>query len=329
MPSQVEVYLNVAIFASGMIIPTGHQATPARSDIWSRKVLANRRPGSHISSSVATISRDCHLLQLPLKLRERIYSEVLSPKYAKSPKDADGGLRASMKFQWNINPAVLRLNRQISSEASTVMARENNFVVIERSQDLEQREADMVDDDPAIMQYKVILWPGKKTKIAKVPGERMRLRFAREQNALTMPETGPDVYVLLVEEFRDFCVALSIFQGQNRQYRTSGLSVHIRLIESEHHETPQAQDYMRTSLLKPLTKLRHFKDVKAAGMAPFVEQMILGDLKQTDFEGGFVISTIQELIHSGDCARDEGLYSIIFPGTDAAPLRNTRVIRLR
>lgn len=252
-------------------------------------------------------SRDCCLLRLPLELRNRVYQNLVSIKHTETPKDFESGCRSSTRYNWNVDPVIHRVNRQIYSEAREVMQRENKFVVIERAKELEQGAEDMGEENPAIMKYNVKLWPGKGTKQVDVPGERMRVRFARRG----AKAEDLDIYVLLVEELRDFCVALSIFQSPDGStYRTSGLNAHIQLLDPPFEEPPQVQDDVRGSLLTPLTKLRHFEDVTVAGMAPFVAKMLMSPLTQKDFDGEFANSTIQELIYSGDHARDIGHFDV-------------------
>ena len=253
---------------------------------------------------------DCRLLGLPLELRDRIYKDVISPKQNKTPKKLEKGLRSSTRYDWNIDPVILRLNRQISLEAKEVLARENKFVAIERSQVLQQVESDFGDEDPGMLVFNISLWPGKASKNVNVPGERMRVRLLGAEEETNGSDVEMGIHVMLVEELRDFCSLLSISQRRDGGYRTSGLSIHIRLCEPRYKEAPQEQDEMRTLLLKSLAKLRHLRQVNVEGMAPLVVERLLEELKQTSFDRGLILSTMRELILNGDCACDSGLRNI-------------------
>lgn len=147
-------------------------------------------------------------------------------------------------------------------------------------------------------------------KNVNIPGKRMRVRFTKGDQGSGGAEAQFNTYVILVEELRDFYTALSIFQRQDRTYRTSGLSLRIRLLESPYAETPQVENNIRTSLIKPLTKLRYLKDVEVNDMAPFVAKMILGEVLETSFNRPLIIGTVHNLIFSGDCACNNGLFDI-------------------
>lgn len=236
--------------------------------------------------------------RLPRELRDQVYESLVSIPYTKTPKSVKSGYSPPTKFKWNIEPAVLRVNYQICHETKEVMARDNNFVVIERAKELERVEHVLIDD--------FMLWPGKKMKDVNVPGEKIRVWLGKHEQIYDL-QTEMDTHVMLVEEFRDFCIALSISQGKGGSYLTSGLSVRIRLAEPD---DPKEQDEMRTLLVKPLTKLRHLKDVEFDGMSPFFVKTILGDVKRDTFDGQLVTSTLNELMFSGDQACDLGHHDL-------------------
>lgn len=248
----------------------------------------------------------CRFLQLPRELRDRVYKNLLSIKHTKTPKDVEAGLRSSTRYDWNIDPTILRVSRRISEEAKELIGRDNRFVVIERSPELEQLESDTKAEDPEIMVYNVRLWPGKKSKTVNVPGERMRVRLTKDADL----SSDLDIYVLQVEELRDFCVAVSISLKPDETYVTSGLYASIGFVDPAYKETPQEIDNMRTALMHPLTRLRHFADVSVEGMPPMVAKLLLSPLLLTTSDASLVNTTIHDLIHSGDRARTASHFSI-------------------
>lgn len=248
-------------------------------------------------STSSTTSPNCPFLHLlPLELRDRIYAQLVSIKHTRTPKDAEACLRSTTFYKWNLDPTIFRVNHRISQEAKAVMARENNFVVIERSKVLEQGPEDVKKEDPTIMVYDVGLWPGKATKKPIVPGERMRIKFGRGKSS----KAGMDAHVLLAEELRDVCVGLSTFQGRDGKYRTSCLSCLIRVHPPEYTETHPARDVRERALLEPLQKLRHFQTVSIEGTLPVINDQISRQLTRQTFDQDLVLTTIDELIASGD-----------------------------
>ena len=162
-------------------------------------------------SSTTQTASNCPFLHLPLELRDCIYAQLVSIKHSQTPKDAKACLRSTTFYNWNLDPTVFRINRQISQEAKAVMARENNFVVIEHGKVLEQGPKDMKKEDTTFLMYNVALWSGKATKKPIVPGERVRIKLGRGEDL----KKDMDAHVIRAEELRDVCVGLSKFQGRN------------------------------------------------------------------------------------------------------------------
>ena len=186
------------------------------------------------------------------------------------------------------------------------MARDNNFVVIERVKDLEQTTGDLTEEDPTVMAYNVALWPGKPTKKPVVPGERMRMKLERAG----VSEECMDAHVILADELRDVCVGLSIFQRPQGKYLTSGLSASINVHKPTYTETAAARDNRERALLEPLQKLRHLADVSVRGTLPAIDYQISRQLTHPTFDRGLVLTTIDELINTGDQASSNGEYGI-------------------
>ncbi|MCJ1458720.1 Acidic leucine-rich nuclear phosphoprotein 32 member B [Mycoblastus sanguinarius] len=247
------------------------------------------------------------LLRLPRELRDRIYQNLLSTEYAKTPKDAQAGCRSgASRYNWNLDPTILRANRQIHQEAKEILGRDNDFVVIERAaKELEQTERDRREEDVGIMVFNVTIWPGKPSKEVFVPGERMRVWLGKPDQSI-----GGDFFVVLVEELRDFCVSLSIFGDLEGGYRTAGIRACITFKDSVVEGTLGAKEDREKSLLQPLTKLRFLEQVTIRGFSSeqqsqYEEQMTCGSHDEK-----LVATTIEELIQSGDQARDIGHFDV-------------------
>ena len=191
------------------------------------------------------------------------------------------------------------------------MARDNHFVVIEHTKELEQGPKDVKEENTTTFPttakvYHVALWPAKATKRPVVPGERMRIRLERAGT----PGTDMDVHVIMADELRDVCVGLSTFQDPERRYRTSGLSCLIKVHPPPYAETSAARDIRERALLEPLQKLRHFKNVSIQGTLPAIDYKISRQLTHQTFDLGLVLTTIDELITSGDRSSSIGAHDI-------------------
>ena len=255
-------------------------------------------------SSTAPIN--CFFLDLPLELRDRIYAQLVSIKHTRTPKDVEACLRSTTFYNWNLDPTIFRVNRQINQEAKAVMARENEFAVIEFAKELEQVPEDVKKEDTSIMIYNVTLWPGKAIKKPVVPGETMRMKICRGKAS----KTDMNARVILAKEIRDVCVGLSTYQGAKGKYRTSGLSCTINVHPSPETEDPATRDTRERALLEPLQKLRCFKNVTVQGTLPAIKYQITQQLTHQSFDRSLVLTTIDELITSGDQASSKGDHSI-------------------
>ena len=279
-------------------------------------------------STVQTTTRSSQFLDLSRELRDCIYKHIISPQHCKTPKTNDFGLLSCTRYNWNINPAILRVSKQTHAEARECLSRENQFVVIQHPPELRTCEDDMVNSDFATLDletYKRLmdsrrrkLWSGKRsTESVEVPGERMRVRLFREEAPKTNGSGAPKPLhscVILVEELRDICTMLSIrLKSDGRTYATSNLSVNIKLIPAPYPERPQAQDEMRTLLLKPLTLLSHFEAVSVENEPPFISNIILRGMKRKQYtanDADSIVATYRSILLSGDQARDQGDYNM-------------------
>lgn len=186
------------------------------------------------------------------------------------------------------------------------MARDNQFVVIEHAKELEQGPKDMKEEDTTIMIYNVALWPVKASKKPIVPGEKMRMKLERPEAS----NTDVDAHVITAEDLHDLCVGLSTFQGPESKYRTSGLSCLIKVHPSPYSETPAARDTRERALLEPLQKLRRLHNVSIQGTLPAIDYQISRQLTHPTFDRGLVLTTIDELITSGNQSSSTGASSI-------------------
>ena len=188
------------------------------------------------------------------------------------------------------------------------MARENDFVVIERGKVLEQGPKDVKKEDPTLAVYNVALWSGKASKMPIIPGERVRIRMGRVGDL----NKDMDAHVIRAEELRDVCVGLSTFQGRYGRYRTSGLSCLIKVHSPPYMytETAAARDVRERALLEPLQQLRHFKNVSIEGTLPAINYQITCQLTHQYFDRGLVLTTINDLITSGDQSSSTGHHAV-------------------
>ena len=250
---------------------------------------------------------NCYFFHLPRELRDKIYKHFVSVKHTRTPKDPDDGCRsATSRYDWNIDPTILRVNKQIHDEAREVMGLDNDFVVIERAaKQLEQTKGDYREEDAAIMVYRVTLWPGKASETVNVPGERMRIHFAAHGQS-----TGGPAYVMLVEELRDFCVGLSTFTDSAGQYRLKGIEARVTIRQPLTPENPRARAERERSLLLPLAKLRFLDKVVIEGVKPTVESLYATQMTRPCFDPTLIKYTIEELISSGDSAREIGHFGV-------------------
>ena len=249
----------------------------------------------------------CHFLRLPRELRDKVYKYLVSVKHTRTPKDPEDGVRsATSRYDWNINPTILRVSKQLNAEAKEIMGLDNDFVVVERAaKRLEQTKDDFMGEDAARMLYNVTLWPGKASETVDVPGERMRVCFAAHGKSAT-----GRAYVMLVDELRDFCVGLSTFTDPAGQYRISGIEARITVHQPLTPETSQARAERQRSLLLPLAKLRFIKNVVIQGVEPPVEALYAKQMTRPCFDPKLVRYTFEELISSGDSASNIGHFDV-------------------
>ncbi len=250
---------------------------------------------------------NCYFFHLPRELRDKIYKNLVSVKHTRTPKVPEDACRsATSMYDWNIDPTILRINKQINVEAREVMGLVNEFVVIERAaEQLEQTKNYYRGGGPAIMVSNVMLWPGKASETVNVPGERMRICFAKHGQSARGP-----TYVVLGEELRDFCVRLSTFTDTTGQHRLKGLEARITIRQPLAPENPRARAERERSLLLPLAKLRFLEKVVIQGVKPTVESLYATQMTRPCFDPKLIKYTIEELISSGNSARDIGRFGV-------------------
>ena len=243
----------------------------------------------------------CYFFYLPRELRDKVYKNLVSVKHTRTPQVPEYGCRsATSRYDWNINPTILRVNKQINAEASEVMRLDNDFVVIERAAERLKQTKDDAD-----MVYDKILWPGKASETVSVPGERMRVCFAEHGQSARGP-----AHVILVEELREICVRLSIFTDSAGQYRLKGMEARITIQHPLTPENPRARAERERSLLLPLAKLRFLERVVIQGVSPTVESLYATQMTRPCFDPKLIKYTIEELISSGESARKIGHYGV-------------------
>ena len=250
----------------------------------------------------------CHFLRLPRELRDKVYKDLVSIKHTRTPGDPEDGIRsATSRYNWNIDPTILRVSKQINAEAKEIIGLDNDFVVVVRAaKRLEQTKDDnLTDEEAATPFHDFILWPGKGSETVNVPGEKMRICFAEHGKSATGP-----AYVMLVDELRDFCVGLSTLQVSAGQYRLSGIEACITIRQPLTPENPQARAERERSLLLPLAKLRYLKNVVIHGVEPPVEMLYAKQMTRPCFDPKLVRYTFEELISSGDSASNIGHFDV-------------------
>lgn len=248
------------------------------------------------------------LLQLPRELRDRIYRNLLSVTHTKTPKSAHDGCRsAASRYNWNIYPTILRVNRQIHDEARELMALDNDFVVIERAAEgLREVESDTEEEDVEVMKFDVRMWPGRPSNRVNVPGERIRISLRKDET------DGGDIYVLLVEELRDFCIGLSTIGHKNGSHGLLDIHASVSFEEAlsvENREVGQARE---DALFNSLIKLRFLASLKVECAASERVRSIEVQVVRQSFDKYLITSTIDELVASGDHARDIHHFDVAF-----------------
>lgn len=89
--------------------------------------LSSTNPSQDWVSPLDNATRDFQApfpaINLPRELRNKIYRELLVPEKIRDPKD--------QVPKYNLEPAILRVNRQINAEAAIVLYRENCWILFE------------------------------------------------------------------------------------------------------------------------------------------------------------------------------------------------------
>lgn len=267
-----------------------------------------------MASQAAPIER-LSFLHFPPEVRNLVYKQLLCASVTKTQKPFPDTCRSAVRYDWNLQPAILATNRQIHTEARNVLGSENTFVVIEcAAKELEQKKSDMGKEDTRIMMYNVKLWPGKQCETVNVPNERMRILFSRDEekkNTKAKRKAQKPWYcVVLLEELRDLIVGISTFQSKGGSYRTSGLSALITLSHTTDDETEVQRDARETRLLDPLLSLRFLKSVKVEGALESNSRYLSDHICRQQCDSYIVYSTFTDLVRVGDEAYNIGHHDV-------------------
>ncbi|KAL8736543.1 MAG: hypothetical protein Q9181_002392 [Wetmoreana brouardii] len=231
-------------------------------------------------------SKDASFMRLPLEVRNLIYRHLLAISVTKTEKPYRDHCRSSVRYNWNIYPAILAINRQIHKEARDVFGSQNDFVVIEcAARELEQKKSDMGKEDTRIMKYNVKLWPGRDRKAPQ-----------------------PWFCVVVREELRDVLVGISILTNSNGSYRTSGLSAVVTLTQATEDETENQRNAREATLLDPLLSLRFFKSLKVEGALEMNSKYVSKQVCRRQCDAYIIYSTFHDLLRAGDEACDIGYH---------------------
>ena len=200
-----------------------------------------------------------------------------------------------------------------SYEARDVLAM-NEFVVVERAAtELQQKLEDMPAENEMFMRYRVKIWPGKGSKAVDVPGERMRVWLGKDKQSTSGAQDSTskvDIFVVTVGELSGFMTELSIFQGREGTYRTSGLTARVRLNAPRTEETPEAKKDRETYLLEPLKVLRFFKSATIEGASIGISAQTTQKIKSQGFDGDQFAETFGGMLGAGDRAQKDDLRSV-------------------
>ena len=247
---------------------------------------------------------DSVLLRVPREVRSEILRYLLNARYTRVPREVRIRDAILTQYAWRFFPAALRVNRQIHHEARDILG-ENEFVVVERPMgELKQEEVLKEDESTDGI---ISLWPGKPhIKHASVPGEQMRVQFTK----LGKPEV-PEIYVILLSELRDFCIAISRLAGcRGYRYALGGLQAIITIEPPKCTETPEARRNREMKLLKPLCKLRCLSSVTINGATPNGNLNTQRQMIRHEFTKDMIAESISEMLLEGENARKTGEFGI-------------------
>lgn len=235
-------------------------------------------------------------LELPREIRDQVYKYLLCADYTKVQPT---GIiyQKPCRFEWRLQMAIMRTNKQIHKEAGEVLGRENKFVVIERNTDRLKQSVNEKQDGGDCDMPDPPIWLGRAKSQVSVVGEVMRINFSRadgeEQDKLT------DYFVFLVEELRDFFVNLGKFRTQG-VFRTKGLTCTVTLSPLKQKESKAAQKRRESALLDPLTKLRQLSNVTITGASDATSQNTIQQMKRKSFSAADVLQTIDGILGTVD-----------------------------
>ncbi|KAL8866519.1 MAG: hypothetical protein Q9174_006255, partial [Haloplaca sp. 1 TL-2023] len=245
-------------------------------------------------------------LKVPIEIRNLIYKELLSINIRKTQKPFPDTCRSVVRHNWNLETAILSVNRQIHDEAKHVLGTENNFIVIEcAAKELEQSRKNMGKEDPGIMQYNVRIWPQTRREALNVPNERMRIRFSKGGRGVKQKD-NTWYCVITEEELRDVMIGLSFFQNKNNEYRTSGLSSIITLGQHVSNESESSRKARESKMLEPLLNLRHLKSIKVENGLESSSKHLSDHACRTHWDSDTTYATFEYMMQAAEEARVKG-----------------------
>jgi hypothetical protein len=84
-------------------------------------------PEATIDTIIVKSPEVCHLLRLPLELRELLYRMLLTTQYCTHLASK------GVELKFHLHPGILLLNRQVSAEATKILYQENDFIILKVS----------------------------------------------------------------------------------------------------------------------------------------------------------------------------------------------------
>ncbi|EKG13067.1 hypothetical protein MPH_09802 [Macrophomina phaseolina MS6] len=254
----------------------------------------------------------CLFLELPREIRDQVYKYLLDADYTK--RHPTGIIHHKpARYEWHLQVALLRANKQIYKEAREVLGRENRFVVLERDTDRLKQSVDQRQDggdrnlpDPPI-------WFGRAKSLVSVPGEVMRINFSprdgRDKNRPT------DYFVFLTEELRDFFINLGKYRTGG-VFRTKDLVCTVTLNQPKVSEVTAITKRREAALLDPLTGLRQLSKVIINGASEAKAQRVAHQMKRQEFSSVDVLSIIDEILATANAHAQVGNHGIAVSYTD-------------
>lgn len=254
----------------------------------------------------------CLFLEAPREIRDQIYRYLLCTDYTKQQPTGIIHHKPT-RYEWRLQSAILRANRQIYKEAREILGMENKFVVLERDTDVLKQSPDQKQDGGDRNLPDPPLWLGRAKSHVSVPGELMRINFC--SSCEPQKDRPTDYFVYLAEELRDFFINLGKYRT-NGVHRTRNLVCTVTLSPPKETETAAITKRREAALLDPLTKLRQLSKVTITGASEEKVQSVAQQMKRRDFSAADVLNTINEILATADAYVWVGNHGIAVSYTD-------------